>query len=49
MGGGPDQRDPAIERLVVGPGPLEARQEPVMDIDRPALQPLEQLVEGLCT
>ena len=36
MRGGPDQLDAALVRLVIGLGALEARQERVMDVDRPA-------------
>jgi hypothetical protein len=39
-----DQLHAAVERLVVGPGALEAGQERVVDVDRPALQPRAGLV-----
>ena len=44
VGGGADQLHPARVRLVVGLGALEAGQERVVDVDRPAVEPGAQSV-----
>ena len=44
MRGGADQLDAALVRLVVGPRPLEARQERMMDVDAAARQLRRQLI-----
>ena len=38
MGGGADQLDAALMRLVIGLGALEPRQERVVDVDAAARQ-----------
>jgi len=48
MGGGADQFDAALMRLVIGPRALEARQERVMDIDAAARQLCRHLVDRIC-
>ena len=41
---GPDELDAALVCLVVRPRALEARQERVVDVDRPAVELLAQVV-----